>query len=162
MPKMLFRYINYVDTKSGKPVYWVNKRLEYFHNYWSFLFQKTSRLLFITLERFESHKALLIKLNNQLEHNPYKGLKTIKTIINHPYFDDSNVFLQSDSNLKSLINQYKIEFFSNWQKKINKANNGKTTATEELQALVKKEILMQSGSGGRGTKYIMHLLLNDN
>ncbi|MCD4696936.1 MAG: transcriptional regulator, partial [Bacteroidales bacterium] len=32
---------------------------------------------------------------------------------------------------------------------------GKTTATVELQELVKTEILMQSGSGGRGTKYIL-------
>ena len=70
---MLFRKIEYIDVNCGKPVYWINKRLEYFHNYWSFLFQKNSSLSFITNEKFESHRTLLKKLEYQVEYNPYRG-----------------------------------------------------------------------------------------
>ncbi len=92
---MIFRKINYFDTNSGKSVCCINKRLEYFHNYWSFLFQKNSKLLFITNEKFESHRTLLKKLEDQVEYNPYNGIKRIEAIINHSYFDKVNSWIEA-------------------------------------------------------------------
>lgn len=133
MPKMIFRYIN-IETDNGKPVYWVNKRLEYFHNYWSFLFQKNSRLLFVTNEKFESHRTLLKKLELQVKNNPYRGHDRIEAIINHPYFNDNNILLKNRVKTKAAINKFKVEF-SNWKKKINKSTNKKSTSTDRAEGI---------------------------
>ncbi|SDL38266.1 hypothetical protein [Kriegella aquimaris] len=113
---MDFRFVYYKNKKTNSPVREINKRLEYFHNFWSFLFQKNSGTLLITFEKYESHKSLVNKLRNQLEHNPIRGTYNITRLLNHSYFDDSNILLKKDDDLLLLVKQLKDEFFTNYTK----------------------------------------------
>jgi hypothetical protein len=116
---MEFRFVYYQNTITKLPVKGVNKRLEYFHNFWSFLFQRNSGTLLLTYEKYESHKSLVNKLKNQLEHNSEKGIDNISRLLKHSYFEESNIFLKKDEHSHLLVRQLKDEFFNNYAKQGN-------------------------------------------
>lgn len=111
---MKFREINtYKNLDNDTYVEHINRRLEYFHHYWNFLFQGNSGGLFITDEKFESHRSLFHKINIQLLENPNKYRNPLTTLfIGHPYFKQDNVILRKSTATNNRIQNFSTHFRS--------------------------------------------------
>lgn len=110
---MRFRRISgYINKDDNSAVPFVNQRLEYFHHYWNFLFQKNTGALFLYDERFESHRSLFNKLDLQLDVNASRYAKSLSLyFINHKYFNKENIILRN-SRVTNLKIQNIIETFN--------------------------------------------------
>ena len=159
---MKFRKIeHYINLDTNKVVPFGNKRIEYFHQYWIYLFQKDPPMLFSEDEKFESHRSLFLKINLQLEHNPKHYAKQIDLqFIKHPYFYTNNILIKRNKDLKNKItnfNNYFCQVFSNKNEKIcqNELNNVKN----HLNGI--EAILLKSNYLKRVLNHLISLLHKD-
>jgi hypothetical protein len=115
---MRFRRIDeYKNLDNNSSIPNVNQRLEYFHHYWNFLFQKNTESLFIYEEKFESHRSLINKINIQLDKNGEKYANTFNLyFITHPYFSSNNIILKKSSatnqRIQNVINVFNTNFYN--------------------------------------------------
>ncbi|MFA5328171.1 MAG: hypothetical protein WC384_10305 [Prolixibacteraceae bacterium] len=109
---MQFRPIsNYIDSNTEEPVVYINRRLEYFHHYWNFLFKKNAGFLLLTHEKFESHRSLLDKVRLQAEVNHKECKHPLKRILfDHEYFKNDNILLRDDFHALNKINDFLLAF----------------------------------------------------
>ena len=107
---MKFRKIQ-VFQQGGKVKVHINRRLEFFHHYWTFLLDaQRNKSILIYEEKFESHRSLLIKVRQQLKDENLRRAK--RKIINyyfshHELFKKDNLIIRSNSSLVPLINKIK-------------------------------------------------------
>lgn len=135
---MKFAKLSYFDKENNSPAEHINRRLEYFHHYWNFLFQKNTGFLLLSQERFESHRSLLAKTILQIEENPCNCYDSVKFMFAHPYFND-NIILREDEKCSKTIKSLKSEFCKKNKAWIHDNTQKVTEDIDKIQKLVLKD-----------------------
>ncbi len=76
---------------NGRPVPFVDERVEYFYNYWRLIMSKGLEEILATEIKFESHRTLLDKIENQINNNFPYSFRPVKKILEHSYLQRSNI-----------------------------------------------------------------------
>jgi len=109
---MRFVKINHYVNPDNTSAKFANQRIEYFHHYWSFLFQKKSRNILITDEKFESHPSLFHKIDIQLKNNSNHYAQQLNNLlVDHSYFSSTNIIIRKSPSSKNKIQNF-ITFFN--------------------------------------------------
>ncbi len=139
----MFKKIKGFKNSNGKLIY-VDKRFEFFHNYWT-TFKPKDSLIFFHEERFESHRSIIKKIEDQLKYNFDNSYdKFFYLFIDNHLFQQSNTFANKLSirrryqNILSIIDPNGST--SNKEKKRNYLQN-KDRIEKEIKSI--KSILLQ-------------------
>lgn len=93
-------------SQNGVKSHFINKRLEFFHHYWTFLLDdKRFRTTLLSDIKFESHRSLLIKLRLALEADNIKRAKKKASyyFVHNEYFRKDNIVLRQNKPIRELI-----------------------------------------------------------
>lgn len=92
-------------NRKGVPQLYVDRRIEYFHNYWQVAQPKDSDLFFDEV-RIESHRSLLTKIEHQLRYNfRHCAPRFAYLFTNHELFSPNNIIIKKTPilNLRNTI-----------------------------------------------------------
>lgn len=93
---------------NGSPVPFVDERVEYFYNYWRLIMSEGLTEVLATEVKFESHRTLLDKIENQINNNFPHSFSPVKKILEHSYLQGNNILTKKkpiQDRLKE-INEY--------------------------------------------------------
>ncbi|MEB2774153.1 hypothetical protein SYJ56_02485 [Algoriphagus sp. D3-2-R+10] len=118
---MRFRKILF--QKDGVPDQTLNKKLEYFHHYWSLVLHtdKRDKSLYLDAAKFDSHRSLLSNCLVELESTSDQHVKRsisniLKLYLSSGLFQKGNLFIRENLEIKKSFDKIKKELESNKDK----------------------------------------------
>ncbi len=148
----MFRKVSGI-TRDGVVQEYVDKRFEYFHNYWQVAQPKDTDIFFDEV-RLESHRSMLTKVENQIRYNFAMSNKWFNSLFrNNELFGPNNV-ITKPSSIQKLCNDLQTVY------QVGEKNNHKKNQRKILTRFrkVKDTILHNEEYSVKLAKHLVSIL----